>query len=67
MGMLIVKVGASDEDGLQEVLCHWWALCPNPAVTDRHHAILGSVPICDECDQRLDMIEAEMWSPRRHD
>lgn len=33
--------------------CQWFALCPNDATTTRHHPILGDVPICDRCDDKV--------------
>jgi hypothetical protein len=37
--------------------CQWFALCPNEAVTMRPHPILGEVPICERCDERISALE----------
>lgn len=38
------------------VKCSWWALCPNAATTTRPHPILGDVPICDSCDEKVEAL-----------
>lgn len=38
------------------VICAWWALCGNPATGTRPHPILGHVPICDRCNQKVEDI-----------
>ncbi len=37
--------------------CEWWALCTNEAVTTEPHPILGDVPICQRCADKLRRIE----------
>jgi hypothetical protein len=34
-------------------LCEWFALCDHPATSLRAHPILGDVPICDRCTDKL--------------
>lgn len=34
--------------------CRWFVLCTNKATTTRDHPILGKVPICRNCDKRLE-------------
>lgn len=38
--------------------CQWFALCENEATTTRPHPILGDVPICQRCDEKVARIEA---------
>lgn len=33
--------------------CEWFALCGNPAVTTEPHPILGDVPICQRCADKV--------------
>lgn len=42
--------------------CQWWALCPNEATKTREHPILDPVPICDECDAKVERLDAETRS-----
>lgn len=39
------------------ILCQWYALCTNLAATTREHPILGDVPICHRCNQKVDELE----------
>lgn len=43
----------------QPQMCEWFALCDRVAVTTRNHPILGEVPICDRCDNKVRRIEAQ--------
>lgn len=36
--------------------CQWWALCGNDASTTRSHPILGDVPICERCDDKVEAL-----------
>lgn len=36
------------------VECAWFALCKNQAVTTRDHPILGKVPICERCHEKME-------------
>ena len=38
--------------------CRWFLLCDNPAVTTLPHPILGAVPICQHCKDKMLSIEA---------
>ena len=37
-------------------LCEWFALCVREAVTTRPHPVLGDVPICKECNDKMDRL-----------
>lgn len=39
--------------------CQWWAACDNLATHKRAHPVLGDVPICDDCEGRLERISGE--------
>lgn len=39
--------------------CAWFALCENKAVRMRLHPTLGSVPICQRCDDKVDYWEMQ--------
>lgn len=41
-------------------VCMAFLLCTNPATTTRDHPIIGSYPICDRCNDKLDAIEAKV-------
>ena len=38
--------------------CAWFALCPNAATRTRSHPVLGDVPICDRCDDKIERLSA---------
>lgn len=38
-------------------LCQWFLLCTNEATRLREHPILGQVPICERCDEKVARIE----------
>lgn len=38
--------------------CKWFLMCRNKATTTRKHPILGDVPICKRCNDKMDRIEA---------
>lgn len=37
-------------------VCEWFALCTRKATRTRSHPILGDVPICKECDEKMDRL-----------
>ena len=37
-------------------LCQWFALCVREAVTTRPHPVLGDVPICKECNDKIERL-----------
>lgn len=39
--------------------CRWFLKCEEVAVTTRSHPILGQVPICQRCNDKMGRIEAE--------
>jgi hypothetical protein len=47
-----------DAEGNIVPLCHWFALCPNVATGVERHPILGFVPICERCADKLDRMDA---------
>lgn len=38
---------------LKPTLCQWFLLCLNPAVTTMPHPVLGDVPICQRCADKV--------------
>jgi len=42
----------TNNDTTPIVYCEWFALCTNPATTERRHPILAPVPICDRCNAK---------------
>lgn len=41
------------EGEMLEVPCQWFALCENHAVTTESHPVIGDVPICTRCKERV--------------
>lgn len=41
-------------------LCEWFALCTNVATGYEPHPILGEVPICDRCREKIERIRGEL-------
>lgn len=39
-------------------MCEWFLLCKNEAVTTEPHPILGDVPICQRCADKVKRIAA---------
>jgi hypothetical protein len=39
-------------------LCAWFALCTRSASTVRKHPVLGDVPICTECDDKIERLSS---------
>lgn len=37
----------------QEVVCEWWAGCTNPATHYTPHPVLGQVPTCSTCAEKI--------------
>ena len=42
--------------------CEWFAMCNNAATTTEPHPILGDVPICKRCADKLQNIDAQQGS-----
>lgn len=40
----------------REAVCAWFALCTNPANGLRDHPILGPVPTCQRCDDKMEAL-----------
>jgi hypothetical protein len=40
------------------VACTWFALCENVAVTTEPHPVLGAVPICQRCLDKVQRLRA---------
>lgn len=50
-------VYVEDEHGdMTEVPCQWFALCDNHAMLTEPHPVLGDVPICQRCKDRIDKL-----------
>lgn len=47
-----------EDDPRYEAVCSWWARCTNPANTIREHPILGNLPICKRCADKLTHLES---------
>lgn len=50
-----MKIG--EVNGRDAVICEWFALCDHDATKYRPHPVLGEVPICDRCDERIESYE----------
>jgi hypothetical protein len=42
--------------GYGYALCEWFAKCTNPANGLRDHPVLGQVPICQRCDDKIERL-----------
>lgn len=40
----------------EPTLCRWWALCDQEADGTRQHPILGAVPICPRCREKVEAL-----------
>lgn len=49
---------------VENVLCEWFAKCRNFATGFRPHPILGKVPICRRCDDKVSRLHAEGEFPQ---
>ncbi|ASR75981.1 hypothetical protein J4U02_gp118 [Mycobacterium phage Aziz] len=52
----VYPVGHEDDPDY-ESLCQWFARCGNHANGLRDHPILGPVPICKRCDDKVDRLQ----------
>jgi len=41
------------------VICEWFLLCENFASNTRAHPVLGDVPICKRCNDKMDRLIQE--------
>jgi len=41
----------------EKMTCEWFLLCDNEATQTEPHPIVGDVPICDRCKDKLTAIE----------
>ncbi|TEA09089.1 hypothetical protein CCUG60884_00258 [Mycobacteroides salmoniphilum] len=48
-----VYPGGYEDDPAYEASCMWWARCLNPANTVMEHPVLGNLPICKRCAEKL--------------
>lgn len=37
-------------------ICEWFALCGRPATGSMSHPVLGDVPICDRCREKVEAL-----------
>lgn len=65
-GRIQVEV-IQDDDGIHitgpngeliSVECQWFARCENPATLTEPHPILGDVPLCQRCADKLEKLKA---------
>jgi hypothetical protein len=52
------RLAAQEKKAAAKPGCGWFALCKNQSTTTRSHPILGDVPICKRCDDKVKAIEA---------
>jgi hypothetical protein len=45
--------------------CRWFIRCDAPAVTTLPHPILGAVPVCQRCHDKIQALEAASRAPNR--
>lgn len=45
-------------------ICRWFVLCENEATSHRPHPILGPVPICDRCDDKIQRFDDHLAERR---
>ena len=52
------RVFAENVPNLEDVEapCMWFAKCANPANGLRDHPVLGQVPICQRCDDKVERL-----------
>ena len=48
--------GTQETFPLSEIECQWFALCSNPSDTFLDHPILGDVPICKRCFEKIETL-----------
>jgi hypothetical protein len=48
---------SEQRQAMEGAACAWWLNCTNEAVTVEPHPILGKVPICARCRDKLRAIE----------
>jgi hypothetical protein len=47
------------EQEVTPVQCQWFARCENDATGARNHPVLGDVPICDRCNDKVNRIDGQ--------
>ena len=45
--------------------CQWFLLCNNKATTTLEHSILGAVPICKRCKDKIESLERRGEEPKK--
>jgi len=40
-----------------EPICQWFGLCGNPATSTERHFLVGDVPICETCADKLEKLK----------
>ena len=43
---------------ITEPICQWFGLCGNPATSTERHFLVGDVPICETCADKLERMKA---------
>jgi hypothetical protein len=46
-------------DTVVEPICHWFGLCGNPGTSTERHFLVGDVPICATCQDKLEKMKAQ--------
>lgn len=46
-------------DTVVEPICQWFGMCGNPGTSTERHFIVGDVPICDTCQDKLAVLEKQ--------
>lgn len=57
LGKVYGAAMSNDTEVTSNATCSWFLLCENPATRLREHPILGGVPICERCDDKVEKLE----------
>lgn len=56
------RVAAQTKKAASKGPCQWFAMCDNPATSEEPHPILGKVPICKRCQDKVASIKGSTRS-----